>query len=552
MKREKPLSRHFYYANRTRWAHLSATFGIMVFIVQAGACCSQFEEGLEEVPEAEITVPPPSPTPSRDGGRLVEVYPISGKIYNEFSNRIEWQWPDRMVRVDAFWHEYAREPTLEYSVRLDEKTLWINGKTRVVIGPLSSAESLDDVTTVYTSNSVGQLCESVEALQETKARDLFLQIGIATGGVAKELECIPSPERIRGISFRNSGESFVTEATEYLHRFEKLRWLDLENTLADDRALANVAKLEGLIELCVGDSSVTDVGISSLSGSSSLVHFRARRKQISEKSLAVLGSITSLRTLDLIAPIEDEWLVHLSKSQKLRELRVPYSEITDAGLVHLAGLQDLEVLDLHRTKVGDEGLKIVGKLKSLKVLDISNHTVTDVGIEHIAKLDGLLELDIGHARRVTDTGISSLAKLDKLVVLDLSSVRVTDAGLSRLVGLSELRKLVLGFTPITDRGMTSIGQLEGLRILDIRETAVTGRGLAKLSRLQRLRELNISMTNVGDEGVQSLVSMKSLRFMDVTRAKFSTAGIRELKQRRPDILLLGAKELEDGFNNVSR
>jgi Leucine Rich repeat len=129
-----------------------------------------------------------------------------------------------------------------------------------------------------------------------------------------------------------------------------------------DQIVVQIAKL-GRPELLVLDShKITDAGLRSIAGN------------------------TSLRRLSLVhADITDSGLARLRGLQRLEALDLAYTGIGDVGLAHLKGNTDLVSLRLEKTKVTDAGLSSLRGLTKLLYLDLSETQITDACVSEIQK-----------------------------------------------------------------------------------------------------------------------------------------------------------------------
>jgi hypothetical protein len=158
-----------------------------------------------------------------------------------------------------------------------------------------------------------------------------------------DLAAIPSPGRIRDLSL---GQTSVTDrGLATLSGYKALQWLDLSATQISDAGLKQLAAANGLKNLFLERAKITDA------------------------SLPLIGSFKQLEVLDLShLAVTDEGLAPLAGLRGLKSLYLSGSPITDAALVHLRGLKQLETLDTEGTKITAEGLKrlaaVLPKLKT--------------------------------------------------------------------------------------------------------------------------------------------------------------------------------------------
>ena len=90
------------------------------------------------------------------------------------------------------------------------------------------------------------------------------------------------------------------------------------------------------------------------------------------------GQIVEVDLFD--TQITDAGLVSLEGLTSLQELNLSHARITDAGLVHLKGLSNLLQLYLDNTQIADTGLVHLEKLTSLQELWLSDTQITNASV----------------------------------------------------------------------------------------------------------------------------------------------------------------------------
>ncbi|QDU43563.1 Internalin-A precursor [Symmachiella dynata] len=135
------------------------------------------------------------------------------------------------------------------------------------------------------------------------------------------------------------------------------------------------------------DTQISDVGLESLRGITSLVTLRLENTQISDASLENLRGLTNLENLALTN-----------------------TQVSDAGLEHLRGLTNLQHLSLTNNHVSDAGLEHLRELTKLSGLKLERAQVSDSGLEHLHGLTNLETLNLFFTTEVTRAGIKKLQK----------------------------------------------------------------------------------------------------------------------------------------------
>ncbi len=132
-----------------------------------------------------------------------------------------------------------------------------------------------------------------------------------------------------------------------------------------------------------------------------------------EEEIEYLQRIPNLRRLTMRGPgsygrfVEPWWLLYLSRSRSIEELRLPNNEVTGWSLQYLSELP-LRKLDLTANRLVDEELSALEKLPHLKELTLKNNPITDDGLKHLTKLIELEVLDVSGC----DVSASAVAELE--------------------------------------------------------------------------------------------------------------------------------------------
>jgi hypothetical protein len=255
-------------------------------------------------------------------------------------------------------------------------------------------------------------------------------------------------ERMGGkLSLRTRGTEVVTEVL-------------LTASRANDRNVAGLAGMSGLVVLGLCATRVTDAGLAELRGLQKLESLDLSSTRVTGEGLLLLAELSRLRTLDLSGSrLTDDGLEHVARFTGLVSLQIDQTRITDAGLAHLSELRELQRLNLAWTRVTDAGLvnMRLKEFRRLKELDLNGTAITDAGV---AELRGLVTLES----------------------LSLSGTRITDAALADVAHLNDLKQLFLGRTEITDAGLRQLAKLTSLKQLYVSGTGVTEEGIAELQR----------------------------------------------------------------------
>ena len=179
-----------------------------------------------------------------------------------------------------------------------------------------------------------------------------------------------------------------------------LKRLNVRGTRISDPTLAIVGKLTQLESLDIANTGVTEAGLDALVPLTHLKHLAIGRSRFSDDALGVLRLLTTLESLDLSGPrgvarnqraesgaIPPAVVQAIAELKELRVLKLGHNQIAAEELQNLAGsLAKLEKLGLEAcVRIDDEALKVIAGWKSLKYVDVQETKVTQAGVEALQK-----------------------------------------------------------------------------------------------------------------------------------------------------------------------
>jgi len=199
------------------------------------------------------------------------------------------------------------------------------------------------------------------------------------------LRCLRSLPSLRAIHF---GGTLVSDfGIRDISRSQTARILLTQGrgiAIGDSGAVSIGLKLPRLFALDLSPSGVGDEGLRGLT-------------RLPLRLLNVLGS-----------KITDAGLASLGGTTSLRKLALSHTRISDAGLYFLRSMNRLTLLMLDGTHVTDEGLPCLARLPNMRVLFLSNTEITDKGAQWLSKMTSLRVLSLG--RRLSKEAVTSLRK----------------------------------------------------------------------------------------------------------------------------------------------
>lgn len=287
------------------------------------------------------------------------------------------------------------------------------------------------------------------------------------------------------------------EAVEHLASLTQLKQLTLSNTGLTSLGYAELCQRLPGVKVNVPVESLKDLrdvaqrGTFSVDSSGKIFSFvQGQNRDGSEKPLlpghlAVIGTLTGLKSLRLRGEITDEMFLELGPLPELESLQVLDSLITDEGLQRLAGFSSLKSLSMFPTQITGPGLKHLEHTPSLTRLEICTQQGDEV-LEYLAPLQNLDELIIGAP--ITDEGLERLPVLSKLRSLWLNGSQVRGPGIKSLVKQPRLIALAIRGGLVEDTAVVHIASLIPLRWVSLRQSGMTEDGKG------RLRELRPALT----------------------------------------------------------
>jgi hypothetical protein len=395
------------------------------------------------------------------------------------------------------------------------------------------------------------------------------------------------------------------EGLEQLSRLEDLECLMIIGAPITDRGLATLARFRNLKQLGIDDCAlVTDAGLRSLArhpgletvsvsgcagvsdaGVSALVGMRSLRTLTAcgiPMRRAALRDIVARRsgldlTLDrfefsdlqplvdigarigLDADFEVAWVEIDDQWHDPREVSpfsltvepgtdVPYVETQSQQVVPsedlldaLRVVPDASALHLRSIAVSASGLKRIGELKHLQQLVLENVPLTD---DDLPALSACQALEVLWLRRVpvTGEGIAALRNLPRLREFSLLSDRLSQAGIDAATSLHNLDTLALGDVSAVSTA-AQIARMPRLCNLAMVRVTITADDMQLLATSPHLQQLELLHANLPHDALAPLEQMTVLQALYLARCEYDREALLRLRDRRPDLNILGTTEL---------
>lgn len=332
------------------------------------------------------------------------------------------------------------------------------------------------------------------------------------------------------------GPGISDEAVAQLNGHPSLSVLKFEESSElSDAGVAVVADLPRLSDISIDNAAITDESLKQLSRSDTIRRIRVPRTQLTDRGVEYLLAAPQLELLDLVdcEGISDASLATIGQLPQLRNLRVSGSQITDQGLEHLSGLSKLAALGLQQTAVTDEGMAKLTALESLKEVNLYGTPITDAALAPLAELPRLEKARLRQTQ-VRGESAAAFAEMKTLRELDLSECPVHDAALEPIGKITGLRSLNLWLTEVTDAGIEQLQELEELERLNLDNVSgITDASLDTIGQMSELQLLHLGGTSITDAGLPKLYELKNLRTLFITRTEVSQQAYSELKEKMP-------------------
>ena len=177
---------------------------------------------------------------------------------------------------------------------------------------------------------------------------------------------------------------------EHLKNLRKLVRLDLWGTNINDGSLKSIAKCDGIEELILDGTDITDRGISQLIALKKLRFLSCEITKLTNKSMDSIIQIKTLEELRLGGTrITNEGMRNLDSLAKLRTLSMMLTKLNDQSMQHLKKIHSLECLDLSGTDITDMSIPALLELEKLRLLNVRKTDITPAGLNRLRDRKGL-------------------------------------------------------------------------------------------------------------------------------------------------------------------
>jgi Leucine-rich repeat (LRR) protein len=384
---------------------------------------------------------------------------------------------------------------------LKRLAIWSNpayGLTDEGVKTLANLKNLTELS-VESKRITDASTAELAKLRQLESLDLSL-----TGVTATGLADLRSLTRLHRLHLH--WREITDEALHVLRKNGQLYTLDLATAENEARP----ASAADVVAVDLTTSMITDDGLKELADFKNRRELRLNYRSANSRAFGKRGSCTVLKDfafleyLDLTqTEVDDDWLDGIQELKRLSVLRLHNTNVTDRGLAAVARLSSLRELQLP-AKATDKGLEHIRKLPCLENLDLFKTAITDDGLACLRDLSELRHLSLW-STAITCAGLRHLKNVEKLESLDLSSCEsLTDACLVGVKELNSLRSLGLNDVKVTASGIEVLSQMTNLQGLYLEGTGITDKELVRLKSLTKLEFLGVTHTRISDKGVRYL------------------------------------------------
>ncbi len=219
-----------------------------------------------------------------------------------------------------------------------------------------------------------------------KTLHLFRCPKITDAGL-RQIDQLTSLEQL----FLNNNSGLTSGILKQVARLRNLRRLEIDSIELNEADLAHLTELTKLQTLgmsCSDSSSkLTDRGLSSLTGMTSLQSLTIQRAKVTDRGVASLVQLPALQRLGLAyTEVGNLGVAALANGlPNLLRLSLAGTNITDSGMTHVGRLTQLEWLWLNETEVGDEGIRQLDRLKKLQHLYVDAAGLSNEAHQHFQR-----------------------------------------------------------------------------------------------------------------------------------------------------------------------
>jgi len=165
---------------------------------------------------------------------------------------------------------------------------------------------------------------------------------------------------------------------------------------------------------------------------------------VTKKAIPLISDRLTLQTLDISGlKLEDNDIIPVANISSLQKLYAGFNKLTNKSLPSLGSIKSLRVLDLHSNPgITDAGMLFVRELTELQELSLDQAGISARGLLNLKALPNLKRLNFGKVS-LSGGDYEALLNLSRLESLELSRLTLNATTLERLARFKNLQSLRL-------------------------------------------------------------------------------------------------------------
>jgi hypothetical protein len=321
-------------------------------------------------------------------------------------------------------------------------------------------------------------------------------------------------------------ERITDNGVAYLKGMPSLKSVDIWHAKVTDRAATDLAQVHTFEDLTVG--GMTNEGLKNISALQKLKRLEIKSHpgfQFNDESLGYISKLKGLEILSIGGDFSDNGMKCIAANLNLKILSISGAEkLTDKSLAEVGAIQSLRHLNISGARqFSISGLNSLNNLDNLQKLSIDN-IHRDRSVIDISGLSNLKNLTI--MLSYTGRGRSRVYE----------SFRSED--LLCLANLKQLESVQLIGTGIDDTGMNYLSRIQNLGYLNIASfgrTQITDDGIRYITNMNKLYRLRVKTGSFTDKALEYINEIPSLYWLELTSdTAFSRNAVRRFIQKNRD------------------
>ncbi|KAL0486956.1 hypothetical protein AKO1_001273 [Acrasis kona] len=287
--------------------------------------------------------------------------------------------------------------------------------------------------------------------------------------------CLLSNARLKKLYLGFNGLTDVAFNHIQHHPNMSLNVLDLTHNAIGDVGAKMIARyMQGLGELHLSSSLVTDVGVN---------------------DLICLSDTIKFLDIHFSPALTAECLRNLSKNKTLQRLVVSKNLLGNQAAIYASQNNTLESLEMNECGIDDHGAMHLFQNVNFRVLELAKNMITDKSVKHIPvkKISSLQCLELSENIGITFVSCRHLAKHPSLTVLNLQNTSLKNGNAKYLFCNRNFTSLNLSGNQLTDKSLSTLLDNTTLVHLNLESNQISDEGACSIyTKNRQLRSLNLT------------------------------------------------------------